>query len=108
MYVVFQYTLLILLSITLRVNRRDWLWEVHAVGGPVRAASAVGRPKADQIKRCAATRFEHRTKRRGGIGSTNPKLVVALWRASFPSAGAAFSAKKQRGPSGSSISMQIA
>ena len=80
----------ILLSSSLRDIRRAWLWRVHAVDGPVRAASAVGRPKADQIKRCAATRFEHRTKRRGGIGSTRPYVDCLLLRR-----GAAFPAREQ-------------
>ena len=38
----------------LRVSRRAWLWEVRAIGGPVRAALAVGRRQAGQISRCAA------------------------------------------------------
>ena len=39
------------------------------LGGTARAASAVGRPQADQIKRCAATRFGHRRKFAGAAAA---------------------------------------
>ena len=50
------------------VSRRAWLWIVHAVGGPVRAASAVGRPQAGRTSRPAVvlphTKKQNQKKRR--------------------------------------------